>query len=57
MKKLITALAVIVCVNFVLAQAPGCPSIDAGSNDTIDCYSDLSCRFHGIRKTMRFVIH
>ena len=39
MKKIITALAVIVCSNFVLAQAPGCPSIDAGPNDTIDCYS------------------
>ena len=60
MKKLISALALISCANFVLAQAPGCPSIDAGSNDTIDCYSDpcveLAPTFHQTGETTTYAV-
>ena len=60
MKNLITALAVIVCANFVFAQAPGCPSIDAGSNDTIDCYSDpcveIVPTFHQTGETTTYTV-
>ena len=60
MKKLISALALISCANFVLAQAPGCPSIDAGSNDTIDCYSDpcveLVPTFHQTGETTTYAV-
>ena len=58
-EKLISALAIIFCANFVLAQAPGCPSIDAGLNDTIDCYSDpcveLVPTFHQTGETTRLM--
>ena len=60
MKKLILVLSIIFCVNIILAQGPGCPSIDAGLNDTIDCYSDpcveLVPTFHQTGETSTYAV-